>query len=87
MSLAFAGWMRAKTFRASRAMTISTRHVRTTRTGRQACLAPLPHCTAGQGGDPPIAVRGKAGEGLAAVIHKIDQFSLHSAFGKHGWPG
>jgi hypothetical protein len=31
-------------------------------------------CTVGEGGE-----RSEAGQGLAAVTHKIDQFSLHTA--------
>src|ERR1700731_1862676 len=42
ISLAFAGCIRARIFPASRAMTIFTPHVRTTRTARQACIARAP---------------------------------------------
>ena len=38
--------------------------------------------TAGERGE-----RSEAGQGLAAVTHKIDQFSLHTASGKAGIAG
>jgi hypothetical protein len=44
---------------------------------RSSVVTARPHW--GEGGDPRILVRGEAGEGLAAVTHKIDQFSLHTA--------
>ena len=65
---------------------------RVSKHARHPCSAFLPSLAAWTRGPPARTAgergeRNEAGEGLAAVTHKIDQFSLHTALGKAGMAG